>query len=83
MTVLENFIVEQYPVERLPDEWQRRLNALHPVRVTIEQETMQDALDKSENPKSLLDFYGCSKGLYESEELDPTEFVRQLRDEWS
>ena len=77
MTEVKKIVIEHYPVERLPDELRARLEAQSTVRLTIEPETEMPA-----EPRPLSELYGCAKGLYASQGLDPVEFIRQLRDEW-
>ena len=76
MTELKKVVVDGYPVENLPAELRARLDEHALVRITLE----QGAAGVEARP--LHEMYGFAKGLYASHGQDPTEFIRQLRDEW-
>ncbi len=77
MGELKKIVVEGYPVERLPQELRDRLESQAPVRITIEQQSAG-----TKEPRPLHEMFGFAKGLYASQGLEPTDFIRQLRDEW-
>jgi hypothetical protein len=78
MGEMKTIVIEGYPVEKLPEDVRRQLDASLPVKLTVE----QAAVSATTRQLSLTDLYGAHKGLYASQGLDPVDFVRSLRDEW-
>jgi len=73
----KKIVVEHFPVDKLPDELRRGIEAGQVVRVTVEEESESMAPPY----RSLSDFVGAGRGLYATPE-EATDFIRKLRDEW-
>jgi len=72
----KKIVIEHYPVERLPEELRRGLEAGQSVRVTVEQPT-EDAPTPRPSPP-LSSYFGKLERVH----ADPVEDIRKLRDEW-
>lgn len=76
MGEIGKIVVEHYPVEKLPEDLRRGLEAGQVVRVTVEAEAASDPA-----PRPLHELRGSAKGLFKTPE-DAVAFIRALRDEW-
>jgi hypothetical protein len=74
MSEKQKIIVENYPVEKLPEDLRRGMEQLGKVRVTVE-------TANSDREKPLAAFVGSAKGCYATPE-EAVSAVRSLRDEW-
>jgi hypothetical protein len=75
MGEMKKIVMDDYPVEKLPEEMRRGLESGQVVRVTIETVEREAAA----TPESLISFFGAGKGCYSEEEA--VGFIRRLRDE--
>ena len=75
----KKIVVEHFPADKLPEELRRGIESGEMVRVTVEANGPRDI---SLTAKPIDEFYGCAKGFYANQGIDPAEFIRQLRDEW-
>jgi hypothetical protein len=73
----DKIVTPHYTFEKLPEELRRGIESGQMVRVTVEPEEQP-----AREPRPLHEMYGFAAGLYESQGLDPVDFIRQLRDEW-
>ncbi len=71
----KKIVVDDFPVERLPEELRLGIESGQMVRVTVETVAPEDAAQ----PGPLTSFFGAGKGCYSEEEA--VTFIRQLRDE--
>ena len=74
MSDASKIVVENYPVNRLPEELQQRVGRDKVARVTIE--AVRDMPDRD-----LVSFVGSGRGQYPTPE-DALAAIRTLRDEW-
>jgi hypothetical protein len=81
MTEIRKIVIDSYPVANLPPELRNRLESQFPVRLTIEQD-IDIAQTTVREPQSIHEAFGIAKGLHASQGLDPTQSIRELRDEW-
>lgn len=77
MNQYRKIIVENFPVERLPEELRRGLEGSHDVTITLEAQVR--TTEKGHAP--LTSFLGKAKGLYETPEA-AVAATRTLRNEW-
>lgn len=74
MSEKRKIIVEDYPVEKLPEDLRRGIEQLGKVRVTVE-------TANTDRGKPLASFVGSARGCYATPE-DAVSAIRSLRDEW-
>lgn len=74
MSEKRKIVVEDYPIEKLPEDLRRGMEQLGKVRVTVESAN-------SDREKPLASFVGSATGCYATPE-DAVLAVRSLRDEW-
>ena len=76
MGEITKIVVENYPVERLPEDLRRGLEKAGIVTVTLEAGQGTAAAPR----RSLRSFIGSAPGVYASPD-EAVEYVRRLRDE--
>lgn len=74
MSERRKIVVENYPVERLPEDLRQRIGSGGPVRVTLEESPAVQRLP-------LSSYIGKGTGSYRSPE-DAVAAINALRDEW-
>jgi hypothetical protein len=72
---MTKIVTEHVRASELPEHLRRGLAGNALVKVTVEAEAAAAVVPD-------LPGYGFAAGLYAQHNLDPTDFVRQLRDEW-
>jgi hypothetical protein len=70
-------VIENYPVERLPDELRGGLDPSHRARITVEDASVGPSIKAAR----LRRYFGAAKHKNTSVE-EAVERVRALRDEW-
>ncbi len=69
-------VIENYPVDKLPDELRRGLQSGRMVRVTVEHDP---AAPKPPPLRPLTSYFGAARGVYPGHEAVTS--IRRLRDE--